>query len=285
MARSRLPLSAFALAIVLLLLVGAGTAVAADMGPKPSLTLLVEGERSANDYFLDLLVPQDAENIRMDQTSDYLKDHPEFQSEPIVSYVAPDGRVGYVCHGWMTWGELVGTVRGDGSFEHAYGYLFVPRTFAVVVQDRATGALTVSNTVTTVQFDALVAYDARTGILAVLQNTLSFWWWLQLLVRIFLTTLIECLLVLPFRFPRRRWLPIPVNLATQGLLNFAVLVALPGLFMAHYVLWFAVFEVLVFVLEFLAYFFWMGERRFRKPFLYALAANAVTLAVGLWWLS
>jgi hypothetical protein len=285
MSRSRLPFVAFTFAIVLILLVGAGSAVAADAGPKPSLTVVVRGETSADDYLLDLLVPQDAGGIRMDETSDYLKEHPELQSEPIVSYVAPDGRVGYVCHGFMTRGALVGTRRNDGSFEHGYGYIFVPKTFAVVVQDRATGAITVSNTVTTTQFDALVVYDAGTNAVTVLRNTRSFWWWLKLLIRIFLTTFLECVLVFAFRFPRRRWLPIPVNLATQGLLNLVVLVALPGLFMADYVLWFAVFEVLVFVLEFLAYFFWMGERRFWKPFLYALSANAATLAVGLWWLS
>lgn len=281
--RSSLALAAFAAAVAGLVAFGASAPASADAGPKPSLVVRVVGGPSASSYYLDLLVPLGSNGTR-EGPGGYARDNALVQEQPIYGY-SEGGRVAFLCHAAMAFGDLEGKTVPDGTVLHSFGYLFVPHSFAVIVQDRATGALTVSNAVTTTQFDALVEYDATTNRLTVLRNTATPWWWLQLLARIVLTVVVECLLVLPFRFPRRRWLPIPVNLATQGLLNVVVLAALPGLFQTHYAIAFAVLEAAILGIEFLAYFFGMAERRFWKPFLYAVLANGITLAVGLWWLS
>lgn len=259
--------------------------VRADAGPKPSLTVRVIGADSPNDYYLDLLVPEDGSFIAEPGETGWLEEeHPEIREYPIYQY-REGGRVGLLCHGYAIWGDLSGSRRTDGAIEHRFTYMAVPDTFAVLVQDRATGTLRVSETVTTTQFDALVTYDLETNTLSVRTNTGSFWWWLKLLGRVFLTVLVECLLVLPFRFPKRRWLPIPVNLATQGLLHVLLVVLVSGPFQWNYLVTFAALEALVILVEFLAYFFWMAERKWPKPLVYTILANGVTLALGLLWLA
>jgi hypothetical protein len=283
---SRPSLLVLVLFLVPLVVLAFGATASADAGPKPSLTVRVVHAGSPSAYYLDLLVDPSVESGIVDSgEKGWLEnEHSEIVDLPIYKYSDGD-RVGLLCHGFAIWGDLEGKAEPGGTVRHDFSYMNVPRTFAVVVQDRATGEIRVSNPVTTTQFDALVQYDFTANHLTVQRNTTSFWWWLMLLVRVFLTVLVECLVVLFFRFPKRRWLPIPVNLATQGLLNLSLIVVLPRFFQTDYLLAFIVLEGIIAVLEFLAYFFWMAEKRFWKPFLYALVANGITLAIGLWWLA
>ena len=280
----RLPLLVALLSVPLVLL-AFGTRVSADMGPKPSLVVRVVNGPAADAYRLDLLaVPISYANVQS-PGSTVGETWEETLTLRLKAYRDGTDRVALVSNQCLVFGKLVGTPGPNGTVIHSFGYIGVPHAFAVIVEDAVTGEMTVSNAVATAQFDALVEYDAATNTLTALQNTTSTWWWLKLLFRILLTVVVECLLVLPFRFPMRRWLPIPVNLGTQFLLNVVMLLALPGLFQAHYALAFGVLEGVVWLLEFGTYYFFMAERRFWKPFLYAVLANGVTLALGLWWLS
>ena len=280
---SRFPFLAALLSIPLVLLTF-GAHVSADMGPKPSLVVRVVNGPSAYTYYLDLLaIPIPIANVG-DPGPIAGATWDETLRLRLQAY-RDRGRVALVSNNCLVNGALEGTQGQSGTVLYSFGYIGVPHTFAVIVEDRATGDMIVSNPVTTTQFDSLVEYDATANHLTVLQNTMSSWWWLKFLFRIFATVVVECLLVLPFRFPKRRWLPIPVNLATQLFLNAVMLLLLPSLFQTHYALAFGVLEGIIWILEFLAYFFWMAERRVWKPFLYAVLANSVTLTVGLWWKS
>lgn len=285
--RLRGTIPAISLLLGLLVVFGPSVRVAADAGPKPGLDVRVVGVDSSESYYLDLLVSRESSFLSKDGEPGWLEeDEPWIADLPIYEY--DDGtRIGLLCHGFAIRGSLSGTPAPDdaAAFLHEFDYMAVPREFSVIVQDRTTGALTVSNSVRTTQFDALVQYDAGANRLTVLRNTNSLWWWLQLLVRIFLTVLVESLLALLFRFRRRRWLPVPVNLLTQGLLHATLLLLLPRFFQVDYFSAFLVLEIGIAIAEFLAYSLWMAEKRFWKPFLYSILANGMTMALGLWWLS
>lgn len=110
-----------------------------------------------------------------------------------------------------------------------------------------------------------------------------------MLLRILLTLAIELLIALPFGlWERRRFLLILwVNAATQAALNLALQVTAYLSGWLAFVMLYALLELLVFLGEALLYRRYLPGRGKRplpvwKPWVYALAANAASFALGLW---
>ena len=120
----RLPL----LLAVLLLLT---TAVLADMGPKPQLTVVVEHAPSEL-YYLDLLAEGEYE-----YDPDFAMDETGLDPELLAAFRAaiPDGWHACIAEGTTgapIWGELTGDPVAT-TYHHSFRYYGVPETYRILI--------------------------------------------------------------------------------------------------------------------------------------------------------
>ena len=120
----RLPL----LFVVLLLLT---TAVFADMGPKPQLTVVVEHAPSEL-YYLDLLAEGEYE-----YDPDFAMDETDLDPELLAAFRAaiPDGWHACIAEGTTgapIWGKLTGDPAGPTNY-HSFRYYGVPETYRILI--------------------------------------------------------------------------------------------------------------------------------------------------------
>lgn len=246
----------------------------ADIGPKPSLEIRLTGLDDPRDYYLDLLAEYEP-----------YKDHvwEEMEDEPIYQYTDGD-RVAMFCHGAAIFGSLQGQFTASGYILHELYYRDVPNEFSIIIQDKATGELIISDVIKTKQLDSIVAYDVSTNqaSVIVIKNPIE-WENYSTLFRILLTIVIETLIALAFRFKRNIWLPVPVNFFTQFILYYLFLFRYPIYFMENYTTTFLVMEAFIICIEFAIYIVGMGDKKhWLKTLAYTLTANGTTMAIGLW---
>ena len=151
----RLPL----LFVVLLLLT---TAVFADMGPKPQLTVVVEHAPSEL-YYLDLLAEGEYE-----YDPDFAMDETGLDPELLAAFRAaiPDGWHACIAEGTTgapIWGELTGDPVGPTNY-HSFRYYGVPETYRILIVT-ASGETFLSDVLTrrTLQSSVTVDWIAKTA--------------------------------------------------------------------------------------------------------------------------
>ena len=205
----RLPL----LFAVLLLLT---TAVLADMGPKPQLTVVVEHAPSEL-YYLDLLAEGEYEYdpaFAMDET--------DLDPELLAAFRAaiPDGWHACIAEGTTgapIWGKLTGDPAGPTNY-HSFRYYGVPETYRILIVT-ASGETFLSDVLTrrTLQSSVTVDWLAKTAK----PPLQSEGYLLQFAATFVPTILVELIVLLLFGFKlKENWKPfLLVNLVTQGLLH------------------------------------------------------------------
>ena len=151
----RLPL----LLAVLLLLT---TAVLADMGPKPQLTVVVEHAPSEL-YYLDLLAEGEYE-----YDPDFAMDETGLDPELLATFRAaiPDGWHACIAEGTTgapIWGELTGDPVAT-TYYHSFRYYGVPETYRILIVT-ASGETFLSDVLTrrTLQSSVTVDWTAKTA--------------------------------------------------------------------------------------------------------------------------
>ena len=102
----------------------------ADMGPKPSLTIIVENPPEG-EYYLDLLVNYDKAYSKLTEET---KAGLNAEKLKILEDFSEDGWYPALAHGTSV--PLTGTVTGKKNGDtmvHGFSYLGVPDTFKVII--------------------------------------------------------------------------------------------------------------------------------------------------------
>ena len=268
----RLPL----LFVVLLLLT---TAVFADMGPKPQLTVVVEHAPSEL-YYLDLLAEGEYE-----YDPDFAMDETDLDPELLAAFRAaiPDGWHACIAEGTTgapIWGKLTGDPAGPTNY-HSFRYYGVPETYRILIVT-ASGETFLSDVLTrrTLQSSVTVDWTAKTAK----PPLQSVGYLLQFAATFVPTILIELVVLLLFGFKlKENWKPfLLVNLVTQG--GFALYLAVTVLnhgVSGWSLLFYLPIELIITVVESLLYRRLLTERSWERAVGYAIVANVCSATVGL----
>ena len=266
----RLPL----LFVVLLLT----TAVFADMGPKPQLTVVVEHAPSEL-YYLDLLAEGEYE-----YDPDFAMDETDLDPELLAAFRAaiPDGWHACIAEGTTgapIWGKLTGDPAGPTNY-HSFRYYGVPETYRILIVT-ASGETFLSDVLTrrTLQSSVTVDWVAKTAK----PPLQSEGYLLQFAATFVPTILIELVVLLLFGFKlKENWKPfLLVNLVTQGLLHgcFSFFALQSGVSWFYFLLFFPA-EAVVTLIESCVYARTLRGRSKRRAVLYAICANVCSAALG-----
>ncbi|MCM1988893.1 hypothetical protein [Oceanirhabdus seepicola] len=252
----------------------------ADIGPKPTITILVTGYED-RDYLLDLL-----SNEEMDR----LKDKPTDEKElDLYNYNEDGWKALNVRTGWVS-GSLKGEYNSESEkMIHNFGYR-PPETFRIIVR-KNNGDIVVSNEVTPNQFDAIVTFNLKSGkaevvkknIIGKMRDISKEHHFLPLvlliiLVPIVFTIIIEIIIALFFKIKELKVL-FWTNILTQILLQ----ITFRGVIDSRYNYYFTLFllEMGVFLIEYLIYRKTIKSINQKRILLYTLIANGITYVVGL----
>ena len=259
----------------------------ADSGPKAQLTVKVVNAPNEL-YYLDLLAEGEYEH---EGDSDFSSLSDEERAALDADMLAalraavPDGW--HAClaqgvNGPPIWGDLVGEDAGNGTQLHTFGYVGVPDTYRILIVTKS-GESWVSDTLhrATLQSSVTVDWAARTAS----APSAGVAYALQFLCMLLPTLLIEGVLLLAFGYrSRRSWLVfLLVNLVTQG--GFALYLAVTVLnhgVSGWSLLFYLPIELIIMVVELLAYRRLLTEKGKGRAMGYAVAANVCSAVVGLW---
>ena len=258
----------------------------ADSGPKAQLTVKVENAPSEL-YYLDLLAEGEYEH---EGDSDFSSLSDEERAALDADMLAalraavPDGW--HAClaqgvNGPPIWGDLVGEDAG-GVRLHSFRYHGVPDTYRIILVTKS-GESWVSDTLhrATLQSSATVDWAKRTAS----APSTAVAYLLQFFCMLLPTLLIEGVLLLAFGYRSRRSLLVflLVNLVTQG--GFALYLAVTVLnhgVSGWSLLFYLPIELIIMVVELLAYRRLLTEKSRGRAVGYAVAANVCSAVVGLW---
>ena len=263
-----------ALSIVLLLPFTA----CADVGPKPSIKLIVLNPPE-DEYYLDLLIDYDKKstysNIREDDEYDenmisILREYNEDGWRPalVTGTKAP------------LFGKLTGVREGD-TMVHKFSYVGTPERFKVILVEKS-GKVTVSEDIKRKAFESTVYYDYAKNKIWEASASLSY---IKQFTMTFTATLIvEGIMLILFRFSlRKNWKPfIMVNLFTQILLTLIVFSAMYFAGSMAAFLLYIPFEIGILIIESKLYKKYLKEHSIRRRILYAITANMISFLLGMW---
>ena len=262
----------------------------ADSGPKAQLTVKVENAPS-EPYYLDLLAEGEFEH-KGDSAFDGLQWSYSDEERAALDDDLLDALRAAVPEGWHActaqgtngapmWGDLIGSDAG-GARLHTFGYHGVPDTYRIILVTKS-GESWVSDTLhrATLQSSATVDWAAKTAA----APSAGVAYALQFLCMLLPTLLIEGALLFAFGYrSRRSWLVfLLVNLVTQG--GFALYLAVTVLnhgVSGWSLLFYLPIELIITVVELLAYRRLLTEKSRGRAVGYAVAANVCSAVVGLW---
>lgn len=282
-----------ALSFVLIVFISNYSVVFADIGPKPTLEIRVVNLNDSN-YYLDLL---GKEEYGYFGATDGNKEYDNMHDQPIYKYDI-DGWKAIQMRTWLLYGKLTGDpVETDNngkvlSMRHSFRYVGVPKVFKIIIQ-KSDGTVQVSDIIHNNYFNAHVKFDMQNNkILSISGNILKSGvgqngeFFKDYLLRVLLTLVIEILIAIPFFYRKLKRIPIiaGVNVVTQTLLTIGMLFDYPILhtmpFNTGYFAVLIIGEILVFLVEYLAYLKMFGTAEKRKIAVYTLSANLASVIAG-----
>ena len=262
----------------------------ADSGPKPQLTVKVENAPE-EPYYLDLLAEGAFEHEGDDDFSgvdwSYHGEKRALLDDGLLEAMraaVPEGW--HACtaqgtNGAPMRGDLIGSDAG-GARLHTFGYHGVPETYRILIVTKS-GESWVSDTLhrATLQSSVTVDWAKRTAS----APSAAVAYLLQFFCTLLPTLLIEGVLLLAFGYRSRRSLLVflLVNLVTQG--GFAVFLAVTVLnhgVSGWSLLFYLPIELIITVVELLAYRWLLTEKSRGRAMGYAVVANVCSAVVGLW---
>lgn len=270
-------LSYVALLMVAAILCVIPFAVRADMGPKPSITIVVQ-DPPAGEYYLDLLIDRDLpyENI-------FEEDRAKYDPEKlgILESYSKDGWYPGLAHGTGVpmWGKLTGEQK-NGQMHHTFGYFGVPDRFKVIVVTPDNQVM-VSEVLEKIVFQETFILDYNT--METEQNmALAPAYAKQFFMTLIATLIIEGIVLLLFGFSlKKNWLAfLGVNFGTQLIMTSVLGTVLirSGLFNAYFV--FVPLEIGIIIAEAIAFRYLLKGHSAGRRVGYAVAANLASAAAG-----
>lgn len=270
-----------ALALCAIIIIALVPSVAfADMGPKPSVEIEITG--ITGEYYVTLLSknklngPYSVYDKELDNKYTYNEDVPDDIWQKFVDYKDSDGYY-----------YLQYTKKLSGNDTYRWGY-YPPYDFKILIYVPSTDTFLVSEAYERYAFSSYYKLDASLDTLIPTNNYNYCWEIFTLLLRIVLTIGIEIAVALLFRFNKVKQLLLILitNCVTQILLNLTLSIInyLSG--GLAYLIFFVIFEILVFIIEAIVYLIFMKKVSDEKPkawlvLLYAFAANAASVGVGI----
>ena len=259
-------------ACLLLCLAALPLSAAADIGPKPAVTVHVVNAPEGT-YYLDLLItdPDDYENI----------DPADYDPELIAGLKSWEDEGWYPALAEGTNAPLFGDLTPGEDGAHRFTYFGLPQTFRIAVSGPG-GAQATAEPFTRTVFYTRLTYDWQTNTVTQATSPAGFYG-LQFLSTLAPTLIVEGLLLWAFGFRSRRdWLVfLLVNLVTQAGLHLWIAADLvtAGSHPLYYLV-LLVAEIPILLAELAAYVFLLQEHTRARRALYALCANAASYAVG-----
>jgi hypothetical protein len=248
---------------------------AADMGPKPKITIIVTNPPE-DEYYLDILVDYD-----LPQT-DNLKDKRDMLDPKKLKLLENYNKNGWypaLAHGTRLtlWGDLKGEQK-DGRMIHTFGYFGVPDRYKIIIVTPQNNVV-VTRSIERISYTSTVYYDYKTGAITE-QGGLNLAWTYtkQFLMSLIPTLIIEGFILLLFRFKKAQTLVVffftnVITLAAMTLFMSTSLLKL-GLY-SSYGVFFSV-EVIITIVETFSYLFLLKEGGKSKRIAYAVTANIVS---------
>ena len=268
----------------------------ADSGPKAQLTVKVENAPS-EPYYLDLLEKGDYQGHTYgsgDGDDTYSGLDWSYSEEEIAALDSEllDALRAAVPEGWHActaqgtngapmWGDLIGSDAG-GVRLHSFRYHGVPDTYRIILVTKS-GESWLSDTLHRATLQSSVTVDWAAKTVSVPPAVVAYA--LQFLCMLIPTLLIEGVLLYVFGYrSKKSWKRfLLVNLITQG--GFAVYLAVTVLnhgVSGWSLLFYLPIELIIMVVELLAYRRLLTEKSRGRAVGYAVAANVCSAVVGLW---
>lgn len=268
--------------LCLALLCGLAPAAYADVGPKPSVHITFENMDDTLCYATLLSKtkstgPSSAWDGDEDHIYNYNLDLEIWRA--FVEYEDPDGYY-FLQEGWQ--------VNETKSFAWTY---YPPSSFKVLLYYPETGEFVTSGIHERYAFDSYFTIDLNSvGSTLTLRKSYDYTWeTISLVARIVLTILLELGVALLFGFRGKQVLLTitGINVVTQVGLNLALNIINYSQGSMAFVLFYLLLELAVFVLEAVLYLRLLQRAspiplKKRRVILYALAANVLSFAGGLW---
>lgn len=252
------------------------TAVWADFGPKPSLTVYLVNAPDER-YYLDLLAPGEG---RGNGLSDDELAKTDKSMRGLLLENVPEGW--HACLAQGSGIPIYGKLNGDDGV-HYFSYSGVPDTYRILIVTKS-GQVWTSDTLHRRVLQSSVTVNWETK--EVLTPAVWVGYALQFVFTLLPTLIIELLILLLFGFELKAnfkgflW----VNLLTQGLIAlFSSLQALTNGVSVLFTLWFVPLELVIALSEAALYRRLLRGRSPRRAFVYGLCANAVSAVAG-WYL-
>lgn len=263
--------------LTLILILSFSVEAFADIGPKPSVTVNFSNSNGRK-YFVTLLSeksqygPWSSEH---DWVYDNLTYDEKLISDMLSEYLDTDGFY------------YIGNVEEcTETNEYKWTY-YPPEPFKILVYFPESDSFLTSPIYTRYAFDSYYDMDLETSSINKSYDYLPEIF--SLSARIVLTIFIELLIALVFGYREKRLLffIVAVNCATQILLNIALNVINYKIGSMAFIFFYIVLEIAVFAIEAVIYSlsfkkFSEKEQPKGKTIFYALAANGVSFALGLW---
>jgi hypothetical protein len=267
---------AFFLVIISLVLFFPNTSNA-DVGPKPTLKIIVENAPQG-EYYLDLLIDYDSDRL-----------FTNIELEEITSPQMYETLKNYNVKGWRPalvtgtrvplHGSLVGEQAGD-KMVHEFSYVGVPDRFKTIIVTVDQEIIVSENSVDRKAFNSTVYFDCRAKEIA--ESPLIQAYLKQFLSTCTATLIIEGLILLLFGFNlKNNWKPfLAVNILTQVLLTFVIfrMMYSSGSFSA--LLLYIPFEVVILTMETLLFTKYLTQHSKLRRATFAITANLISFALG-----
>ncbi len=247
--------------------------VSADMGPKPSITINTNGTVGEK-YYLDLLVNYDSEYENLSESTIAALDPEMYKT---LSEYTDGTWYPALAHG--THVPLFGTVVPDSNGSSRFSYFGTPDRFRIIIVTES-GIVKVSGVVNKTMYQQSFSLDFA-DMTVTAEQTLAGHYFLQFAKTFIPTVIIEVLLLLAFRLSIKKYI-VPVlivNFVTQlGLA--AVLVWCEQAAYFNAIPAFIGAEILVTIIEAIAYIIIMKKERLWKRIVYAVTANVASALIG-----
>ena len=273
--------------ILLLIIINTSPIIAfADVGPKPSLEIIVKGMDNG-DYWLDLLVTDKSEYSWLE-----LSHEERERVKKLAEYVDEEGFHSALLGGTRVplFGELKGEKNSDNTYSHNFSYIGTPGIFkiAILTEDNT---LIISDLIHRKHFNSIVEFDLRDEVLQgdivvsagqakeispILRMSFGF------ISRLLLTLAIEIGIALLFGFTIKNSgkILLKTNIFTQVLLNIAILWMNLSYGLLIALLVFLLMEIFIIIFETIIYAKYLTEKPIGRRIAYGILANIASLVVG-----
>jgi len=254
------------------------TIVNADVGPKPSLEIMVKNAPDSL-YYLDLLIDYSDDHLYQFIEEDEIEDKDMYNT--LKNYES-DGWRPALATGTRVplHGNLVGVKEGEYT-KHYFSYMGVPDRFKIIIVNSEDEIIVSENVLERRSFNTKVYFDCDTRLIKEKSYILSTF--MQLLPTCLLTLLIEGIILLLFGFSLKlNWKPfLIINVITQVLLTIIVNISMYifGIMLA--ILAFIAFEWVIVVGEAILFSKYLKQHSKKRRVLFAITANIASLFAGL----